>query len=140
MSHQYILHTPSRSKTTKIKILVTKFAYRIDGEGHIDGIAKVSDLYTSSNVGSNGQSSKLVVLKVIFSDVAITTNEEAIVEEEVEDNAMISRAPVKKGAGEANGGSGNSVKRVKLNVIRLEGICHKLGSNIGKNGLSIEGL
>ena len=117
-----------------------KFAYRIDSEGHIDRVAKVSDFYTSSDVGGHSQSTELVILKVICNDVAISTNKEAVIQEKVEDDAMISTMPTQEGARETNGGCGNPVKRVKQDVAGLEGVIHKFSTNISKHNLSRECL
>ena len=87
---EFFTHALSRSKNPKKKKkLFVKFAHRIDGKGHIDRVTKVVDLYTPSNAGSHSQSAEFVVLKVIFSDVAIATNKEPIIEEKVEDDAVV---------------------------------------------------
>ena len=104
-------HTHSLAGKIK-KNLFVKFAHRIDGKGHIDGVTKIIDLYTPSDAGGHSQSAEFVVLKVIFSDVAIATNEEPIVEENVEDDAVVSRAPIEEGARESNGGCWRTVRRV----------------------------
>ena len=109
---KFFTHALSRSKNQKKKLFV-KFAYRIDGKRHIDTVTKVIDLYTPSDAGGHSQSTEFVVLKVIFSDVAIATNEEAIVEEKVEDDALVSRAPGEEGARESNGGRWRTVRRGK---------------------------
>lgn len=138
--NEFFTHALSRSKIKEKINQCTKFAYWIDGKGHINRFAKVVDLYTSSDACGHSQSSQFVILEVVLSDVAITANKETIVEEEVEDDAMLSRASAQEGTGEADGGCGRPARRVKREVMALEDVCHKLGSNIGKNGLSVEGL
>ena len=137
--HISAFFTYALTDQTNKKILV-KFAYRIDGEGHVDRVLKVSDLYTSSDVGGHSQSSELVILKVVCGDVAVSTNKEAIVQEEIKDDTMISSAATQEGARETDGGRGNPVKRVKRDMTFLEGTGCKLSINIGKHSLSVECL